>query len=105
MPDPQITKRRVTMSSVSLGADGEVLTHGAVDYVRQDFLDAYVASARAQWQHVEVSDEPDAGPAGYGGATFVPPALDHELANTYYPATDCKKCTHAPAGARVVKEN
>lgn len=93
------------MSSVSLGTDGELLTHGAVDYVRSDFLDAYVTDAKARWQHVEVSDEPDAGPAGYGGATYIPNGLDHPAAHTFYPASDCVDCTHAPAGARVVREN
>lgn len=105
MPDQQITKRRVTMSSVSLGPDGEVLTHQAVDYVRPDFLEVYVEDAKTRWQRVDVAEEPDAGPAGYGGATYIPAGLEHPDANTYYPASDCKKCKHAPAGARVVKEN
>lgn len=85
--DQRVTKRRVTMRSASLGADGEVHTHTAVDYVRPDFLDAYVADAKTRWQFVEVSDEPDAGPAGYHGATYVPDHLDHPLAGQLFPAT------------------
>lgn len=73
--DERITKRKVTMrSSVALPPtedhpDGGVATHEAVDYVRPDFLDAYVADARTRWQVVTVSDEPDAGPGGYEGDT------------------------------------
>jgi hypothetical protein len=70
---PEITKRRVTMRSVSLSPDGKTtLTHEAVDYVRPDHLEAYVADARTRWQSVEVSDEPDAGPGGYHGQTVAP---------------------------------
>lgn len=77
--EPQITKRRVTMTSVvAAGKDdeGRDLFHRyeAVDYVRPDQLDAYVADAKTRWQHVEVSDEPDAGPGGYHGSTA---ELDH----------------------------
>lgn len=104
-PDPLVTKHRVTMRSITLGAGGNTFEHQAVDYVRPDFLDEYVADARARWQSVEISDEPDAGPAGYDGATWIPAGLAHPDANTYYPATDCTNCTHAPEGARVVKEN
>lgn len=85
MAKPEITKRRVTMRSVVLTPDG-VATHEAVDYVRPDFLEAYVAHARATWQLVEVSDEPDAGPGGYGGQTHVPAHLDHPLAGQTFPA-------------------
>lgn len=102
-PDPRITKRRVTMRSAVMGSDGAVHTHEAVDYVRPDFLEAYLADVRGKWQFVEVSDEPDAGPAGYDGATFIPAHLDHAAANTYFPATDCVDCTHAPAGATVAQ--
>ena len=59
--DPRIDKRRVTMKSIRLSADGSTITEEAVDYVRPDHLDAYVADARTRWQLVEVSDEPDAG--------------------------------------------
>lgn len=85
--DPRVDKRRVTMRSVTLGADGKVYTQEATDYVRPDFLDAYVRSAQAAWQFVEVSEEPDAGPAGYHGATYVPETLDHPLAGQLFPAT------------------
>lgn len=103
--DPRVTKRRVTMRSAVIGADDKTREHSAVDYVRPDFLDAYVADARTRWQSVTVSDEADAGPAGYDGATWIPAGLDHPDANTYYPASDCENCTHAPAGARIVKED
>ena len=73
MPDsPEITKRKVTMRSAVLAADGETYVHEATDYVRPDFLDDYLADARNRWQVVTVSDEPDAGPGGYDGDTFVP---------------------------------
>lgn len=85
--DPRITKRRVTMRSATLSADGEVRTNEAVDYVRPDFLDAYVADARTRWQQVTVSDEPDAGPAGYDGTTHVPARLDHPLAGATFAAS------------------
>jgi hypothetical protein len=91
--EPEITKRRVTMASVVLAgkdAKGRDLfqRHEAIDYVRPDFLDAYVADARTRWQSVEVSDEPDAGPGGYHGATAVPEGLDHPLAGQTFAATE-----------------
>lgn len=58
----------------------------AVDYVRPDHLDAYVADARTKWQLVTVSDEPDAGPGGYEGATAVPDHLSLPDAGVVYPA-------------------
>ncbi len=70
--DDRIDKRRVTMTTFVALADGKVSKHEAVDYVRPDFLDAYVADARTRWQSVAVSDEPDAGPGGYDGDTAVP---------------------------------
>ncbi|MDQ3326856.1 MAG: hypothetical protein M3529_14410 [Actinomycetota bacterium] len=70
--DDRIDKRRVTMTSIALDPDGQTVTTQAVDYVRPDFLEDYVTDARARWQHVEVSDEPDAGPGGYAGDTYVP---------------------------------
>lgn len=93
MAGEQITKRRVTMSSrqfYGVDADGgEVYQETqAVDYVRPDHLDAYVLDARRRWQTVEVSDEPDAGPAGYHGQTAVPAHLDVPDAGTVYPATE-----------------
>ncbi len=83
--DPRITKRRVTMRSIQLTPTGPV-EHKAVDYVRPDHLDAYVADARTRWQVVEVSDEPDAGPGGYEGQTAVPAHLPLPDAGTTYPA-------------------
>lgn len=85
--DPRVDKRRVTMRSVVATPTG-VDTHEAVDYVRPDFLDAYVEAARKNWQVVEVSDEPDAGPAGYDGPTHVPAHLEHPLAGQTFPATE-----------------
>lgn len=89
--DPRIDKRRVTMTAVasSAGEDGKpvIRTYQAVDYVRPDFLDAYVAEARTRWQNVEVSDEPDAGPAGYHGETHIPAGLEHDLAGETLAAT------------------
>lgn len=83
----EITKRRVTMRTVALNAaSGELETHEAVDFVPLDFLDAYVADARGRWQFVAVSDEPDAGPGGWHGATHVPAHLDHPLAGQTFPA-------------------
>ena len=57
---PEITKRRVTMTSAVIGADGNPYTITATDYVRPDHLDAYVADARTRWQSVTV-DEPQEG--------------------------------------------
>lgn len=71
-PDPRVTKRRVTMRSVVARPDGGTDTHECVDYLRPDLLDAYVADAKTRWQVVTVSDEPDAGPAGYDGPTHDP---------------------------------
>jgi hypothetical protein len=64
------------------------MRHEAVDYVRPDILDAYLADARTKWQSVEVSEDPDAGPAGYEGATHVPEHLDHPLAGAVFPAIE-----------------
>lgn len=93
MANEVITKRRVTMTNVvSVPVSDEFpdgyAKHQAVDYVRPDFLDAYVAAARANWQNVEVSDEPDAGPGGYHGATAVPEGIDHPLAGQVFAATE-----------------
>jgi hypothetical protein len=71
--DPRVDKRRVTMTNLfavpTEDGKGRVERHQAVDYVRPDFLDAYVADARTRWQTVDVSEEPDAGPGGYDGDT------------------------------------
>jgi hypothetical protein len=90
--DPRVDKRRVTMTSWGVtGVDESgqpvVQKMEAVDYVRPDLLDAYVADARTRWQTVQVGDEPDAGPAGYDGATHIPATLDHPLAGQTIPAT------------------
>lgn len=87
---PEITKRRVTMTNVVVTErEGQIVTQRiqATDYVRPDFLDAYVADARTRWELVQVSDEPDAGPGGYHGQTFVPEHLDHPLAGQTFPET------------------
>lgn len=95
LPEPQITKKRVTMRTAGIapgmtdnaGQPVIQITEG-VDYVREDFLDAYVADARRRWQTVEVSEEYDAGPGGYHGATHVPATLDHPLAGVTFPADE-----------------
>lgn len=92
MAENEITKRRVTMTSLMAGPlEGQVIKHEATDYVRPDHLDAYIAAAKVPngpWQSVVVSDEPDAGPGGYHGATHVPENLDVPDAGVVYPATD-----------------
>lgn len=88
--DSRIDKRRVTMRSAILTPDG-VQTLEAVDYVRPDILDAYVADAQARWQTVAVSDETDAGPAGYNGQTHIPANLNHPLAGQTFAATTPEK--------------
>lgn len=89
MAEHEITKRRVTMKSIVLSPDGNVsLVHEATDYVRPDHLDAYVADARQRWQSVVVSEEPDAGPGGWGGVTAVPEHLDLPDAGRVYDAVN-----------------
>lgn len=91
--DEQVTKRKVTMTSVvATGQYDEAgnplfATHLATDYVRPDFLDAYVEDAKTRWQAVTVSDGPDAGPGGFHGQTVVPERLNHELAGQTFAAT------------------
>lgn len=88
--DPRVTKRRVTMKSASLAPDGNTYTVTKTDYVpddERDVLGEYVAKAREQWQVVDVSDEPDAGPGGYHGETYIPEHLDHPLAGQTFAAT------------------
>ena len=92
MSDETITKRKVTMRSIvavepSPERPDGILTIEASDFVRPDFLDAYLADARLRWQSVTVSDEPDAGPAGFHGETHVPDALAHPLAGQTFAAT------------------
>lgn len=91
-PTGEVDKREVIMRSViPAGFDDKgrarVHIHEARDYVRPDFLDAYVAEARTRWQEVTVSEKPNAGPAGYHGPTTVPEGLDHPLAGQHFPAT------------------
>lgn len=85
--DPRITKRRVTMNSVTATPTGQA-NMSAVDYVPQEILDAYVADAKLRWQSVEVSEEYDAGPGGYDGATYIPENLAVPNAGTLIPATE-----------------
>lgn len=77
--DPRITKRRVDMyiyeTRVDEAGEPMILTHKATDYVLPEVLEAYVADAKTRWQHVTVSDEPDAGPGGYDGDTHHPEHL------------------------------
>ena len=84
--DDRIDKRRVTMRNIRLTDDGTTVEEQAIDYVRPDFLDAYVADAKTRWQSVSVSDTPDAGPGGYEGQTVVPEGLDHPDAGVTFPA-------------------
>lgn len=84
-PDPRVTKRRVTMRNAVLDPSGVLVTTEALDYVRPDFLDAYVADARTRWQYVEVGPR-DAGPGGYEGQTVVPRGLNHPLAGRVFEA-------------------
>lgn len=93
--DPRITKRKVTMTSwITVptevdGPDGPIKLekHEVVDFIRPDFLDAYVEDARTRWQQVRISEQPDAGPAGYDGATHIPATLKHPLAGQTFEAT------------------
>ena len=97
MADTTVTKRRVTGTNVSIKSidpETQEVTfdrHEFTDYVRPDFLDAYLADARTRWQLVTVADEPDAGPAGYHGATHVPADLEHPLAGQTFAATTPEK--------------
>jgi hypothetical protein len=90
--DPRITKKKVTMTNVFATADGTA-AQVVTDYVREDFLEAYVSDARTKHQLVTVSDEYDAGPGGYDGATHVPEHLLTPLAGQTFAAT----VTEAPA--------
>ena len=83
-----ITKKRVTMRNVSLLPTGETAAMEATDYVREDFLDEYVADAQTRWQYVEVSEEYDAGPGGFEGQTFIPSGLNHPGAGATIPAIE-----------------
>lgn len=86
--EPEITKRRVTARSAVLNAvTGGVDIHETNDYVLPEVLDQVVAELRRNWQYVEVSEEPDAGPGGYHGATHIPEFCSHPEAGTTRPAT------------------
>ncbi len=101
-PDPRVTKRRVTMSVPHVPT--AVLAGPVIDYVREDFLQAYLADAATRWASIEVSPEPDAGPGGYDGPTYIPHGLDHPAAGTWYPATPGHPAADLtpPVEARVV---
>lgn len=88
--EPQVTKRKVTLTSLQAGPnEGDVIKFEVEDYLRPDHLEAYVAKAKADgWQRVLVSEEPDAGPGGYHGATAVPADLDLPDAGVVYPADE-----------------
>lgn len=90
--DPRITKKRVTMTSAVIlppGEDGQIRSGQvqAIDYVREDILDAYVDNAKSSWDLVQVSEEYDAGPLGFDGPTYIPDVLPVQNAGLYYPAT------------------
>lgn len=88
---PEVTKVKVTMTNYFGLPNGEVAKNESVDYVRPDFLEAYLEVATKNWQSVVVSDEPDAGPGGYEGQTYVPFNLNHELAGQTFAAEGKKK--------------
>jgi hypothetical protein len=106
--DPRVTKRRITATRVrAVQRDGhqEIQTTQTVDYVdsaQPGLIDATVAHLQELgWEAVEVSEEPDAGPGGYDGATHVPHGnyvedrpgefrwvpFDHHLAGTFLAPT------------------
>jgi hypothetical protein len=90
--EPTPTKRRVTMRNVLAVPPTEnnpvgVANIEATDYVLPEHLDAYMADARTRWAVVEVSDEPDAGPGGYHGPTYIPEHLDVPDAGDTRPAS------------------
>lgn len=115
--DERVTKRKVTMRGVTMDpGTGQPIISEVTDYVRPDLLDAYVEDARRRWGYVGVSEEPDAGPGGYDGATAVPFGVvhtvrdpsgnpvgeefhefPHELAGTFFPSTDGSDADQAPA--------
>ena len=91
--EPVITKYRVTMRNVRAvppTADNPagIAEITATDYVPIEILDAYVADVSTKWAQVEVSEEPDAGPGGYHGATHIPEHLPVPEAGTTRPATN-----------------
>jgi hypothetical protein len=100
----QSEKRRVTMRST--GVSGYDL-HGkpilanfeAIDYVRDDHLDAYVTDAQKNWQFVDVSPEVDHGPLGEDGPYSVPAHLPVPDAGVVYPVASGSQAEQALAVA------
>jgi hypothetical protein len=70
---PRVEKRKVTMKSAVILADG---THGEImaqDFVPLEYLDEYIADAQTRWQSVTVDrDKHDPGPGGDDGPTTKP---------------------------------
>jgi hypothetical protein len=95
MSDEIITKRKVTMFSIvptkaDRWADPDVPEferHEATDYVRPDFLDAYVTDAEHPLAERHRLRRTRRGPGGYHGATHVPAHLTHDLAGQTFAAT------------------
>lgn len=95
MSEPQVTKKRVTLTSHPVVRGELEVRTVRTDYIREDFLDAFVEHAQEVDGHtglpryavVEVSGEYDAGPGGYHGQTHVPHYLRHPLAGQTFPAT------------------
>ena len=88
--DPRVTKKRVTLRRFRAKSATVVEVHEAVDYVdtaRPGFLEAYLATYGPLYDEVVVSEEFDAGPGGYDGATHIPAELDHPLAGATFAAT------------------
>jgi hypothetical protein len=95
----QITKRRVTLTNLTavMDEDGNVGVMKTVqeDYVREDLLAEYLRLANVpdaktgqpRFANIKVHDGYDAGPAGWHGATYILPEMDHPMAGTLLPAT------------------
>jgi hypothetical protein len=92
--DPRVTKVRVTSRNTVVDGyheDGSpvLIDHTAIDFVRPDFVDEYVAAQKIRgWASVVVGTTPDAGPGGYDGQTFIAPDLAHPLAGQTFAATN-----------------
>lgn len=65
-------KRKVTMQSAILNADGTTAILTAEDFVPLDILDDYMADARTRWQQVTAGNKHDSGPGGDNGPTVRP---------------------------------
>lgn len=70
-----LDRRKITMRSISLAPNGDVLTHEATDYVDVDHIAEYVALAQDAWQVVLIGDETDHGPGGEDGEYVIPAAI------------------------------